>query len=359
MKSIIRLLFLIALSAPSIAAADCGTPAGFKRIGSVAWRITPSGFTDVAGFDRLTPDVPADVPQIIQTLGQYSTGRAIHIVTDADQMHLCWDMTVGDAYGPVNSVNSTSGIDVYYRLPGASTWRFFEVGVAKNETSNQRTISLGASAQREFLIYLPMGRRTTLFRIEVPTQFSVSPGPAPAAKPMIVYGSSIEQGSGISRPGIGWPALLSRAWQRDVINLGFAGSCTMVSGMADVLSRIDGSILLIDCFPNMTAAQITAQLHGFVEDIAAARPLMPIYILQDRLNPSWPTTTYFTDRQAANLAAMTPIMQTLTTEHSNVHFVPSTDFLGDDGEGTADGSHPSDLGNWRWSADLQTLITPP
>ena len=354
MRILFTVLFLVVSTAAALA--DCATPSGYTRWGSGNWRISET-MPSAPIWERLPSTVPGDVSQNIKDLGRMSTGIAIHVESDTDTLRLCWDNSAGTAAYSITSQTGVSGIDVYYRSATTSgQWRWLDVGEAVAASSNIKTIALGFSEDREFLIYLPQFRRLGLMRIETPSTYTLSAGPVPTNDPLVVYGSSIVQGSGTSRAGIAYPQALGRHFDVDAINLGFAGSCQMFEGMATLLATIDASAFIIDCFPNMTAAQVTAQMYDFIDILATAHPTVPIYIVQDRLNqaggPHPSTVSTWNAKETAALAELAD----LQLIHSNLIWVPGDDLLGDDFEGTVDGSHPSDLGQHRYFLALRDSI---
>lgn len=355
MKALLAVLILLASTIASFA--DCTTPAGYTRWGSGYWRISET-MPSAPSWERLPSSVPGDISQTIKDLGRNSTGIAIHVQSSTDILRLCWVTATGTAAYPLISQTAASGIDVYYRSAATDNeWRWLSVGEAIAASDNVQSIALGSSEAREFLIYLPQYRRITTVRIEAPSAYSVSAGPTPTDDPLVIFGSSIVQGTGTSRAGIAYPQALGRYYDRDSINLGFAGSCQMFDGMATLLATIDASAFIIDCFPNMTAAQISSQMPTFMATLLAGIPsAVPVYIAQDRLNQAGGPHPDMIARQADNYAAAYPIYQTLALTHPNLHWIPATDLLGDDYEATVDGSHPSDLGHRRYFEALRDAI---
>ena len=280
------------------------------------------------------------------------TGIAAHIVTNSEDLRICWTNVTASSQFPVWSQTGVSGIDVYYRDAGTTSWKHLGVGEAQNAHDNVVNFDMGSSAPREFLIYLSSYRKLALLRIETLSSATLSAGPAPAHDPMVVLGSSIVQCGSTSRAGICWPHALGRALDADTINLGFSGSCQLTLGMAQLMSTVDASGYVIDCFPNMSVAQITAQLGPFINELYTARPTVPIYVVGARLRQYGGPSPYFLqlfqDQETAAINAL-PSLPTVT-------FISGADLLGDDLEALVDDSHPSDLGHWRQEQFLEPLI---
>ena len=67
------------------------------------------------------------------------------------------------------------------------------------------------------------------------------------SRPVVFYGTSITQGASAMRPGMGYPAIISRHLNIETINLGFSGNGKMEKELAEALSEIDASCYVIDC----------------------------------------------------------------------------------------------------------------
>jgi hypothetical protein len=73
-----------------------------------------------------------------------------------------------------------------------------------------------------------------------------------------------------------------------VINLGFSGNGKMDAAVGSLLTEVDAAVYVIDCLPNMGAADVTAKCGPLVRQLREARPATPIVLVEDRRNTnSW------------------------------------------------------------------------
>ena len=77
-------------------------------------------------------------------------------------------------------------------------------------------------------------------------------------------------------------AILGRRLDRPVINLGFSGNGKMEPELAGLLAELDPAAYVLDCLPNMTAAEVEARVEPFVRALRRARPQTPIVLAEDR-----------------------------------------------------------------------------
>ena len=73
-----------------------------------------------------------------------------------------------------------------------------------------------------------------------------------------------------------------------MINLGFSGNGKMDAAVGSLLTEVDAAVYVIDCLPNMGAADVTAKCGPLVRQLREARPATPIVLVEDRRNTnSW------------------------------------------------------------------------
>jgi hypothetical protein len=313
-------------------------------------RITPTGWpTNICPtWERLPTTTPADVTQAIKDLARMSCGRAVHVVSDSDEIKFCWALATGDLSTGITCPTGHYGIDVFWRWPGETEWIWAGAGVPTDPNNNVLHLAMASALQREYLIYMPSFRRVAYFEIHTPTSRFVAAGPAPAELPIVVLGTSIVQGSGSSRPGNNWPARLARRLNRDVVNLGFAGQCNLAEGLGSLVSQIAASEYFIDPFPNMTHLDdpvkgITNQMGAFIDVLATAWPDRLIWFIEARRAVGGGPHPLNQTTQEALTNAARPIFEEKALTHTNLRWIwAHGDMLGTDD--TVDGSHPHDGG---------------
>lgn len=107
-------------------------------------------------------------------------------------------------------------------------------------------------------VYLAIKKNPSGFTLEFTansTSREFEPFAESARKPILIYGTSITQGDGDNglRPGATYAAQIMWACQREVINLGVAGSAQIEYKMADFLVQIESEVFILDPGWNLTA----------------------------------------------------------------------------------------------------------
>lgn len=257
---------------------------------------------------------------------------------------------------PHMPATGVSGVDVYQRTPQG--WRFVRNGRPSGIT-NEVQVSLQPGS--ESLIYLPLYNGTAMIEIGVPKGETLSTAPARPSgqiKPIVFYGGSSLQGACASRPGMAFTAIAGRLVDAPIINLGFSGSGKMELALCDLVAEIEASVYVVDSLGNMGEDLIRERVEPFLRALRQRRSQTPILLAE-----FW--TAAAMEAPDAKSRLLRGIYDKLKAEDpglwANLHYLSAQEMLGQDNEGTVDGTHPNDLGMMRkgqfLSAVLQRLLT--
>jgi len=369
MKSLLLLLALTAGSfaqttpAPKTATPPATTPAPaappLTWHDVTSWGIEGRAFADLERkrwFDRFPAVADGKVTAAVWNLSRDSAGMMVRFKTDAA---VIWaDITV--LKEKLNGVNMTpigaSGLDLYAR-DATGKWRWVGVSRPDKKTMRQEIIGGLAPGLREYALYLPLYNGVETLSVGVPPGAKFEPLAPRAAKPIVFYGTSINHGASASRPGMVHTAILGRRFDRPVVNLGFSGNGRMDAAVGELLVQIDAGIFVIDCLPNMDAAAVRAKCIPLVKQLRAAQPKTPIVLVEDRRNSNSWILPRRDDHHTANHAALRECFEKLqAADVTGLTYIPGDHLLGDDSEGTTDGSHPNDLGFLRQADAMEPYL---
>jgi hypothetical protein len=251
---------------------------------------------------------------------------------------------------PHMPATGVSGVDLYAR-DNEGKWKWVQVTKPASQEVKAEIIKGLAPGYREYAAYLPLYNGVEFMSIGV-AKGSKFEGLAPREKPIVFYGTSITHGACASRPGMVHTAILGRRFDRPVVNLGFSGNGRMDKEVGDYLVQLDASVLVIDCLPNMGPADVTAKCVPLVKQLRAAKPLIPIILVEDRrFTNDWITPDKY-KFHTENHAALKAAFDQLSGEGMKyLYYIPGDKLYGEDSEGATDASHANDLGFMR-QADL-------
>jgi GDSL-like Lipase/Acylhydrolase family/N-terminus of Esterase_SGNH_hydro-type len=323
------------------------------------WGVEGRGWVDAERqrwFDRLPAAAEGKVTEKVWNLSRDSAGMMVRFKTDAKTIWAHYLLRSERMAGPNMTAIGASGLDLYAR-DEAGKWRWAGMTKPEKKEVRQALIADAAPGLREYAVYLPLFNGIESLEIGVPpgAQFE---GLAPRAeKPIVFYGTSITHGASASRPGMVHTAILGRKFDRPVINLGFSGNGRMDAAVGEFLAKLEAAVFVIDCLPNMNAAEVRAKCIPLVKQLKAAHPTTPIVLVEDRRHAnSWilpVRNQYHTD----NHAALRESFDTLKKDGvTGLFYIPGDALIGDDAEGSTDGSHPNDLGFVRQAAIFEPVI---
>ncbi len=334
--------------------------------GEISWHdasklgLEGRGFQKLATpFDRLPAEAKKTVSAAVWRLSLDSAGLSVHFETNATELHVRWTLRKKSLAMPHMAATGVSGVDLYVR-DREGRWHWLAVGKPTRFPKNEARLFAGFYEDlREFQLYLPLYNGVASLEIGVPSGSEIRAfvPKKKRKKPIVFFGTSITQGGCASRPGMVHTAILGRRLEREVINLGFSGNGRMQESMAKWIREIDAELYVIDCLPNMTGKLVRKRCAHFLELIRLVRPKVPILLVEDR-----PYANAFLDRDkharnAGNHIALASEYARLSRGRvQGLHYLRGNGLLGEDGEATVDGSHPTDLGFFRQAAVFEKKL---
>ena len=323
------------------------------------WGVEGRAFTDeprTRWFQRLPDAALGKVTPAVWSLSQDSAGMMVRFKTDAKSIWAHYRLRSDRLALPHMPATGVSGLDLYARDPQGK-WRW--VNVTKPTAQEVKMVVLADLARglREYGAYLPLYNGPDSLAIGVPEGATFERLASRAEKPIVFYGTSITHGASASRPGMVHPAILGRRFDRPVVNLGFSGNGKMDAAVGEALTRIEAAVYVIDCLPNMNAAEVGAKCPPLVKQLRAARPTTPIVLVEDRRNTNSWILPARNQHHTDNHAALRECYDALVKEGvAHLHYLPGDNLLGDDTDGATDGSHPNDLGFLRQAEAFEPVL---
>ena len=307
-------------------------------------------------FDRFPAKAEGKVTRAVWNLSRHSAGMMVRFKTNATVIHAKWKLLSSRLGMPHMPPSGVSGLDLYAR-DAKGQWRW-AAATKPNKQEMQATLLSGAApGMREYALYLPLYNGTESLEIGVPKGAKFERLAPRKAKPLVFYGTSITHGACASRPGLAHPAILGRRFEMPVINIGFSGNGRMHKEVGVLMAELDAACYVIDCLPNMNSTTVTERCVPLIKQLREARPNTPILLVEDRrFANSWllPAKAKFHDD---NQAALRKAYKQLNAAGvKQLHYLRGDLLLGDDAEGTTDGSHPNDLGFLRQADAFEPVL---
>jgi membrane dipeptidase len=318
------------------------------------------GWSDTkAPFDRLPARAEGVVRDAVWGLSRHSAGLCVRFVTDATTIKARWTLTSERLAMPHMPATGVSGLDLYV-CDDSGRWTWLGVGQPTKQTNVAQLAGGIPAGRREYLLYLPLYNGVSSVELGIAKENSLAKAPARPAgqeKPIVFYGTSITQGGCASRPGMVHTAILGRRLHRPVINLGFSGNGKMEPEVVRLLAELDAAAYVIDCLPNMTAAEVAERTEPLVHMLRESRPDTPIVLVEDRSYANAHLITGMRERNASSRVALRAANDKLLAAGvERLVYLRGDRLLGADCEDTVDGSHPTDLGFVRQADAFEPVL---
>lgn len=305
-------------------------------------------------YHRLDTGAYPAIPRNVKSLATQSAGLAISFKTNSSRILAKWctsprasaDNMTGIAY---------EGMDLYIQRNGR--WQY--AGVARprsHDCSESVIVEEMAPGDKTCLLFLPTYDETISLEIGVDSGATMVPGANPFKKNILIYGSSIVQGASAGRPGLTYPARLSRETGYNFINLGFSGSGKMEPAVADMLASLSMDAIILDCVPNPSPEEVLARTANLVNTIRKFHPKVPIIAIQSVAREKGNFDTKVAARVALKDRYFRQEIEKLQLHDKRLYLISAEGLLGDDQEGTMDGIHPNDLGFDRMLQKIRPII---
>lgn len=316
---------------------------------------------DEPGYYRFPEKYRNVVRKEVWELSRQSAGIAIRFRSNASTMFIRWKLLSGEPF-PHMAWTGIGGLDLYTYKEGK--WVFVQTGRPSGKENEYLMFENKNPDEREYLLNLPLYDGIDSLFVGVNRAAVVSKPRETALlrnKPIVYYGSSIAQGGCAARPGMAFTGILSRWLDRPVINFGFSGEGTFDESVGQVMCETDPALYVIDCNPNSQPEIIYERAVKLVEQLKKCRPGTPVLFVENFIytdDAALPENTFIRLKPGSKPGHVKWVELRKAYEYligkgvTKLYYHKSDKMIGDDGEGTVDGSHPTDLGMWRIAKDL-------
>jgi len=293
-------------------------------------------------FHRIDTAAFPGIPRVVKRLLTHSAGLAISFETNSSQIAVKWCTTPKEPGSNLTAI-AQEGMDLYIKRDGK--WQYAGVAQPSTHECNEFTVVQHmVPGDKECLLYLPLYDETLSVQIGVEAGTRLTAKPSPFKKNILVYGSSIVHGASASRPGLAYPARLSRETGYNFINLGVSGNAKMEAAVAEMIATMPMDAFILDCVPNSSPEQVMERTANLVNTIRAAHPNAPIIAIQSIVREGGNFDASIAKRVAAQNGNFLREIQQLQQKDKHLYLITAENLLGNDHEGTTDGTHPNDLG---------------
>lgn len=319
---------------------------GFDVVQNQAWT-SEIGKT----YNRLPSRAFGQVRGAVWNLSRHSAGLSIHFYTNAPEIKVSY---IVDGPLDMHHMPSTgvSGLDLYGVDMNGKSRRFFGFfnGHQGNDTITTRFVNDRVNEYHnkgyEFRLYLPLYNSVRQLRIGVPQSSDFEFIPVSPEKPIVLYGTSIEQGGVASRPGMAWSTIVQRSLDYPLVNLGFSGNGCLEKTILDLMAEIDARLYILACLANLTGStkeQIDSLTTAAVYNLRS-RNNAPIVLVEHPGFSDAPVNSSQAEIIDRLNAASKEVYTKLKKRGVKDIYYVSREDIAIPADGWVDDVHPSDLG---------------
>ena len=235
-----------------------------------------------SAFDRLPASAKGRVTPAVWNLSHHTAGFLIRFKTDSDFVKVKWDLLSSGLDTANMSRCGMSGFDIYHRAADGR-WKFVRSFAPQRQVGN-----IGATGWKrgeEGMLNFPILNGVTSLQIGVNSNATFEVVDT-KKKPIVWYGVSTTQGISASRPGMAFPAIISRRLDIPYVNLGFSGAGRMEMEMCDYVSELEACVYVIDTPGNLNLQLMQERYEKFLRELHRRRPDTPIVIADQRIYSS-------------------------------------------------------------------------
>jgi hypothetical protein len=304
-----------------------------------------AGTGQIHDYDRLPAFARETTREEVWTLSENSAGINIRFSTDSDTLHVRWVLR-SVCKMPHMTDCAMNGIDLYAYDEENSLWRWAGIKLSWDGKNTGIMLQGITKKMRDYMLYLPLYTSVDSVFIGVNEDAQIQKFIRKNnKKPIVHYGTSIVQGASASRAGMCATAQTGRAFDAEVINLGFSGNARMEEIIGKVMTQIDAWCYIIDCNANMTAEMIAERCLPFVKQLRQTRKNVPVILVERTFAAnSWLKAETRQKINDGNFELRKSYEQLLSEGFENIYYVSEKDLTAQSSEHTIDGEHYTDTG---------------
>lgn len=300
-------------------------------------------------YDRLPAEFQGRSRDAIWYLGQNSAGMFIRFNTDSKNIWCRWTAKFGNDMNHMTLVG-IRGVDLY-GLNKKGEWRFIAAGrPTPNDKFTEAQLIGGMEGEAtEYMLYLPLYDGLTDLQIGVDSTAMLTRPKVNSPKkerPIVMYGTSILQGGCANRPGMAYTNILSRRFDREVINLGFSGNALLDMEIAELMAAVeDPAVFVFDYCPNAWDYLIREKGEQFFRIVRDAHPDVPVIFIEDVYFPHYEWSETIRQEVDKKNVAQRELFEKLKKQgEKRIYFLKATDMVAKDKEAFVENIHFTDLG---------------
>lgn len=308
-------------------------------------------FKENGMFRRMPERVAESINKGVYGLHTNTAGGRVRFVTNSTYVAIKTEYT--PCRKPHFALTGSSGFDMYTGIGENARYAGTFIPPVDVEDGYESVIDFATAEERIITIQFPLYSDVRKLYIGLQKDASITKAPDyRIEKPVVYYGSSITQGACASKPGSCYPSILSRKFDCNYINLGFAGSARGEEAMGEYLRELDMRVFVMDYDHNAPNLARLKESHSrLFHQIRSRNPELPIIIM--------PRPRYYhrgEDKARFDVIERT-YLEAKARGDENVYFISNKKLMAlVQDNGSVDNTHPTDSGFLSMAIALQEVF---
>ena len=308
-------------------------------------------FKEDGVFRRIPSSVARSVSEGVYNLHTHAAGGRVRFVSDSPYVAIKVEYV--PTRMPHFALSGSAGFDMYSGYNNEIRYEGTFVPPLDVTHGYESVKDFSNEHERIITINFPLYSTVTKLYIGLKEGSSLKEAPSyKVEKPVVYYGSSITQGGCASKPSSTYQSILSRKFNCDFINLGFAGNARGEKEITDYIKNLDMSIFVLDYDHNAPSLEHLKNTHQVMfQEIRKANPNLPIIIMN---RPKYYLTKEEKQRYDVIYATY---MSAKEQGDKNVYFLSNEKLMEIAlDNGTVDNCHPTDFGYFSMANALEEVF---
>ena len=312
-------------------------------------------------FRRIPESVAKATSQTVTRLHTMGPGARVRFRTDSDFIVIHAEL-FGEERTATMPYLATSSFEMHFVENGK---HIFKGSFCPSQGEGKTYVECRLKDKpimKDVILYFPINTSVKEFYIGLREGCSLEEGGTYTHEtPVLFYGSSIVHGIGAGRPGMNYPAQISRMLDTNIYNLGFGGGALGEPAIIDFIAQQKMSVFVYDYDHNAPSIEHLENTHyaGY-KRFREKQPMTPIIMAS---KPDWDLVN---DNSSPEINAKrrqiieNTYLRAKAEGDENVYFVNGFDFYPTElrCDCTSDGCHPNDLGYHYMAQAFAKVIKP-
>ncbi len=301
----------------------------------------------------------------VRALMNDTTGGRVRFVTDSKTVAIRVKLRTPVSFMPHMADTGALGCDMYVApidksAPPLYKKTFAPLNTSREDAEYSGSFEFDDNDLREITINFPLYNGVESLYIGVCDGCTLKEASSYSVEePIVFYGSSITQGGCATRPGMNYPALLSRWLDADFMNLGFSGSDLGEAVLAEHIATLPMSVFVYAYGYNAPSKEhYESTYYPFYKIIREKNPDLPIIMMSSPFCPDVKINEAARKMLNKREIVIESYEKAVAEGDENLYFIDGLTILGDSeaAEATVDGTHPTDLGFYNMAKRIYPVL---